>query len=109
MQIRIRVQHLDISDDARTTIERRLRLAIGRHAAGIDRALVSLQPPLHGGGGSCCRIRLRLRGGDTLAFEGQAEDVRMAADAALWRLEHRLERRRPEPTRPSRSHRPGLA
>lgn len=108
MQIRIRAQHLDISNDARTTIERRLRLAIGRHAGGIERALVTLYPPLDGGG-SLCRIRLRLRGGESLAIEGQAEDAPMAADAAVWRLEHRLERRRPEPTRRSRPQRPGLA
>lgn len=93
MQLRIQAPD-DLSTLTRAAIERRVRLALGRHAAEIERARVTLAPSLEGPLASRCRIRVRLREGETLAVEDRAEDPRSALAAAAWRMEHRLQRRR---------------
>ena len=94
MQLPVHARSQDLPTEARSAIERRIRLALGRHAAGIDRAQVTLSPAQDGGNGSRCRIHVRLRRGESLAIEDHAADPHAAAAAAAWRLEHRLERRR---------------
>ena len=91
MQLRIRAQ---LSKNARAAIERRVRLNLGRRAAGIDRALVTLESVRNGGPVHRCRIRVRLQQGQRFTIEDHAEDPLTAAGAAALRLEHRLDRLR---------------
>ena len=93
MQLRIQAPD-DLPAETRAAIERRFRLALGRHAAGIERAQVTLSPSVEGRLASRCRIRVRLREGETLAVEDRAEDPSSAVAAAAWRLEHRMQRLR---------------
>jgi len=93
MQLRIQAPD-DLPAQTRAAIERRVRLALGRHAAGIERVRVTLARRLEGSLASRCRIRVRLREGETLAVEDRAEDPGSAAAAAVWRLEHRMQRHR---------------
>ena len=90
MQLRIRTLRAEVPAETRTAIERRVRLALGRHAAGIDRAQVTLSPALGASTRDHCRIRVRLREGGSLAAEDEAEDLHAAVATAAWRLEHRL-------------------
>jgi ribosome-associated translation inhibitor RaiA len=92
MRLRIQAPE-DLPAQARGAIERRVRLALGRHAAWIERAQVTLAPDLEGRLASRCRIRVRLREGETLEVEERAEDPSSALAAAAWRLEHRMQRR----------------
>lgn len=94
MQLRIRAQHLDVPADTRLAIERKVRLALGRHAAGIDLAHITLSPSPQGSPGNRCRIRVRLHQGESLAIEDCAEDLHAAAAAVAWRLQQRLDRQR---------------
>ncbi len=91
MQIQFRAQEIELPDETRAALERRLRLTLGRHAAGIDRARVTLGPDPDGSGALRCRVRLRFRDGRVLAIEDQAADPQAALAAAAWRLEHRLD------------------
>jgi hypothetical protein len=93
VQLRIQTPN-DVSAETRAAIERKIRLALGRHTAGIDRAQVRLAPSREGRSASRCRIRVRLRDGEVFEVEDRAEDPRSAAGAAAWRLEHRMQRRR---------------
>ena len=94
MQLRVRAETEALSIDTRLAVDRKVRLALGRHAAGIGRAGVTLS-----GGGRAraahrCRLRVLLRDGEDLSEEAHAEDAPSAAAAAARRLAHRLERRR---------------
>jgi len=96
VKLRIVDRDLDLAPTTRQELERRLRLALGRHAAGVAAARVTLaeaepvraiaEPAVR------CRIRARLRRGESLVFEEQAPDARAALAAAAWRLAHRLDR-----------------
>jgi len=104
MQLRIRARHVEVPAATRAAIERKVRLALGRQAPGIERAEVTLSPSLQESAGSRCRILLRLREGESLVVEDHAEDPQSAAAVAAWRLEHRLDRKRvsespPDPRR----------
>ena len=95
MEMRIQVQNLELNDDVRERVERRLRLALGRHLARIVSARITLQgEPAEEATGASCRVRLRLRQGPALEVEERAGDVLSAAAEAAWRLEHRLDRER---------------
>ncbi len=109
MQLRIRAQHLDVPADTRLAIGRKVRLALGRHAARIDLAQITLSPSLQGSPGNRCRIRVRLHQGESLAIEDCAEDLHAAAAAAARRLQRRLERQRAaQPVGPSEPRRLGV-
>ena len=94
MQLRIRARCLDVSPEIRRAIERNVRLMLGRHAVEIERTQVTLSPSEPAREGNRCRIHVRLRRGERLAVEAHADDPCEAAAAAVWRLEHRLDRRR---------------
>ncbi len=94
MRLRISAPRLELGADTRLAIERRVRLALGRHAAGIDRARVTLAPSPSGRPELRCRISLRPRQGQNLTVEDFADDARSAAIGAAHRLENRLESRR---------------
>jgi ribosome-associated translation inhibitor RaiA len=105
MQLRIRPRRVEIPDEVRAAIDRRLRLAVGRHAAAVLRAEATFSPlaprlaaapraSCAPGAATRCRIRLRLRDGATLAVDDHGPDPAAAAAAAAWRLEHRLDRPR---------------
>ena len=91
MQLRIQARE-DLPMATRAAVERRLRLTLGRHTAGIECAQVTLLPG-EGRAASRCRIRIRLRDGESVAVEDRAEDPGAAAAGAAWRLEHRIRRR----------------
>jgi hypothetical protein len=92
MQLRIQAVRLDVPAELRLAIDRRVRLTLGRHAAGIDRVQLTLASD-EGATASLCRIRARLRDGESLAVEDCAEGPKSAATAAAWRLSHRMQRR----------------
>ena len=94
MQLRIRARDLDLPPETRRGVDRRLRLAVGRHVARIAVARVTLSPRPEPGGadGVCCRIHVRFREGRKLVVEDLSEDALAAATRAAWRLEHRLDR-----------------
>ncbi len=95
MQLRISDRNLELPLDVRRAIERRLRLVIGRHAAGIARLHLTLsrsRSPTEAET-SRCRIRVDLRQGTTLTVEDAAADPSAAATAAAWRLQRRLRQR----------------
>jgi len=94
MQLRIRSRHVEVPAPTRAAIERRVRLALGRQAAAIERAQVTLSLSVQESAGSRCRIRVRLREGTSLVVEEHAKDPQSAAGVAAWRLEHRLDRKR---------------
>jgi len=94
VQLRIRAYQTEISAETRAAIERKVRLALGRQAAGIELAQLTLSPGLPQSLGSRCRLRVRLRRGGSLMVEDHAEDPRSAAAAVAERVEHRLERER---------------
>jgi ribosome-associated translation inhibitor RaiA len=95
MEMRIQVQNLDLAQDVRERVERRLRLALGRHLARIVSTRVTLQgEPGPEDTGASCRVRLRLRQGPPLEVEERGGDVLAAAGEAAWRVEHRLDRER---------------
>lgn len=91
MQLRIRARDLELPPETLMAVERRIRLALGRHAPGIERAWTALSP---GREGARCRIRARLREGEPLVSEDEAPDLLDAATTAARRLALRLERRR---------------
>ncbi len=91
MTLRIQTKQLDVPAETRSAVERRVRLALGRHAAEIEHTQVSLRSGLNG---HRCRIRIRLRRGESLAIEDRAADPSDAAAGAASRLESRLEHRR---------------
>ncbi len=98
MQLRIRAPHLDVPPATRAAVERRVRLALSRHAPSIVMARVTLLPSDRGESWGRCRIRVRLREGESLAAQDQAEHLHEAASGAARRLEQRLERRRVLPS-----------
>ncbi|MDJ0847050.1 MAG: hypothetical protein QNK04_01575 [Myxococcota bacterium] len=93
MQLRIRARDLDLPSETRTGIERRLRLAVGRHVGSIAVARVTLSPgaPDAADEATRCRIHIRFRDGATRVLEDTASDPLAAAGRAAWRLGHRLE------------------
>ena len=106
MQLQIQAPE-DLTHAARAAIERRVRLLLGSHAVGVERAQVTVFPADRGASG--CRIRLRMRDGESLAVEDRAENPSSAASAAAWRLGHRVRRRQPASTdRTLASRRAGL-
>ena len=94
MQLRIRAQQLEVPEATKAAIERRVRLALGRFVAGVERTQVRLFPSREAHPATRCRIRVRLRGGQRVTVEDAAEDPSSAAAAATWRLQHRMERHR---------------
>ena len=94
MQLRIRTRHLELSPDALRAIERRLRLALGRYVAdiGVAHVLLTTSPPVRGAAGRRGRILARLRGGERVLVEDQADGLETAIRSACWRLDHRLRR-----------------
>ncbi len=95
MQLRIQFRHLEISQEAKNAIERGVRLDLGRYSAIIAEARVALSPSRRCDfGEKQSRIRIRLRNGEALLGEGCGADPKEALDAAMWRIEHRLARRR---------------
>jgi ribosome-associated translation inhibitor RaiA len=102
MQLRIRAYQLELSPALRSSIERRLRLAVGRHVARVGMARITLSGE---GGDASCRLSVQLRDGERLEIEDRAAQPLDATASAAWRLAHRLERRRAnrtEKTRPVR-------
>lgn len=96
MQLRIRARDLDLPPETRRGVERRLRLAVGRHVARVQVARVTLssRPEPGSAEGVFCRIHVRFRDRAKLVVEDRSEDALDAATRAAWRLEHRLDRER---------------
>lgn len=108
MQLHISGNNLELPRATRLTVDRKVRLALGRLTSGIARADVSLSATADGLGKRCrIRVRMRERGGGSEAVEDARESLHEAVAAAAWRLARRLERRRAnEPAAASR--RPAL-
>ncbi len=88
MRLRIRQRDLDLAPDVRAQVERRVRLAVGRHGAGVSQAEILLCPSPTAG---ChCQIDLQLEDGDTVRVEDRGETAQAATTSAAWRLQRRL-------------------
>ncbi len=88
MRLKIRHRDLDLAPDVRSRVERRVRLAVGRHGAGVNQAEILLFPSPSQG---ChCQIELQLEGGDKVSVEDRGETPQAATTSAAWRLQRRL-------------------
>ena len=96
MQLRI-LAGIELSQATRRAIERRVRLALGRAGAGIERVRITLAAGRDVESAARCRIGLQLRDGTRIAVEDAAATTMAVVSAALWRLEHRLAHARPLP------------
>lgn len=96
MRLRLSTRGIGLAEGERDSIERVVRLALGRHGARVAAAAVGLQPSprMHGAGRVCCRIRVRLRDGRSWIAEEHAPGVGEAVFGASGRVEARLERER---------------
>lgn len=96
MQLRIRRRDLDVAPGTHRSLETRIRLAVGRHAADIATALLTIAPRPSSEGAALvsCRLRLRLRLGVGLEIEESAPDLEGAVSLLTWRLVHLLNRPR---------------
>jgi len=96
VQLRIHARGLDMPRESRRSIERSMRLAIGRHANGVHVARIHLsrRPDANGREAQWCDVRARLRGGGVVSVEEAADDLHTAATRAARRLARVLDRRR---------------
>ena len=96
MQLRVQTPAVDDRDEIRGAIERRLRLALGRHAVQISQAevVVAVEPSGHDGPRRRCRVRVHLRDGGVLDTQGFGPEAGAATADGGWRLAHRLDLRR---------------
>jgi len=96
VKLRIESRHLRLDGALRRRIEHRVRLALGRHGARIERARVTLSPVCRDRpeGRKRCRIWVRLLEDASLVAEREATDLALATDRASWWMEHRLDRLR---------------
>jgi hypothetical protein len=102
--MKVRLIGSPVGDDSadRGTVERRVRLVVGRRAAGVSQVEVVLSrstPSMSGARDASaqrlrCRIRTRLADGELIVVEESGPTTEAALDAALWRLDHRLARPR---------------
>ncbi len=95
MQVRIAAsQQPPLAEDSaiQTSIERKIRLELGRHAAAVRHASISLSDA-DPAGTIRCRIAAQLRNGDRVEVDDAAPTVMGAAALAARRLEQRLDRR----------------
>jgi hypothetical protein len=94
MRLRLSTRGIGLAESERDSIERLVRLSLGRHGARVRAVAVALQPSprMHGAGRVCCRIRVRLRDGRSWITEEHAPGVREAAFGASVRMEARLDR-----------------
>ncbi len=100
--MRVRVIGMPVGADSLRpgSVERRIRLVVGRRAAGISQVEVVLarfDPPTHGARQTSrhqlrCRVRARLADGELIVVEETGPTTDEALEAAMWRLEHRLDR-----------------
>jgi ribosome-associated translation inhibitor RaiA len=96
VQLRIHARGLHMPRESRRMIELSARLAIGRHANGVDVARIHLSRRLDANGRETqwCEVRARLRRGGVVSVEEAADDLHTAAKRAARRLARVLDRRR---------------
>ena len=74
MELRVEVADEEMGFEVRERVERRLRFALGRHAMRILSTRVTLHGPGEEDGpsvGARCRVRMRLREGETWRDQNQ--------------------------------------
>jgi len=93
MKLRMRAAGFELNPETRRSVERHVRLALGRHAPDIAEVRVGLA---RGAEPRCdvtrCRIRLRLREGEAIRVEDLGKDPYESATRACWRAALRLNR-----------------
>jgi ribosome-associated translation inhibitor RaiA len=100
MRIEMRGVKLELGDDLREHVERRLRFALGRLAGRIDRLMVRLSDVNgpRGGTDKTCRISVALIPRGVVIVEGSGDDeftlASLAAKRAGRAVRRELERRR---------------
>jgi len=100
MRLEILGVHVELDEDLRDYIERRLRTALGRFAARIDRATVRLTDVNgpRGGVDKRCRIAVALIPRGLVIVEGQGDGpfalISRAAKRARRSVRRAIERRR---------------
>jgi hypothetical protein len=103
MRLRIQTDGFTLSDRVRDHIDQRIRLIVGARAARVDAVRLSLGSASDAG----TRVRCSVKPKDAdRAFELRdevAENPETAAELAIWRLRHFLDRHalRSEPGRQS--------
>jgi len=97
----MRIRFVDGADvaspDLQRSLERRLRLVVGRRAPSIQAIEVTLEAllapdALSPGASHRCRIRARLVGGGSVQVDEVGAGVDRAIEVAAWRLDRRLDR-----------------
>jgi ribosome-associated translation inhibitor RaiA len=96
VQVRILSRSIPITPDLRRLLERGARLAIGRYSDSVSVARLNLARGVRVDGGDMiqCTIRARLRCGESIVVDEQADDPQKATSLAACRLERMLRRRR---------------
>jgi len=92
MQLQIRTRGIELEAGMRRQLERRIRLAAGRHASVIGVVTVTVRSLEVGG--TRCEIRVQTRSGPDLLLAEEADDPRALIARAAWRLDQRLDRAR---------------
>ncbi len=101
----IRVTGIDVDDDDRMYIQRKLGMKFGKFATSIERVSVRVEDVNgpRGGVDQVCRIKVALTGLPSVVFEGRNASLAAAIDAALAGAERgvrrSLQRRRMKPVK----------
>jgi hypothetical protein len=87
MQLDIRRQGIDIDDEAKSRLERRLSFALGRLGRHVQRVWVHMagEGGLRGGIDKRCRILVRLQHLPDVLVEDRDADLRVLIDRAVNR------------------------
>ena len=95
MQLRVHSQEDELEGQNRRAIERKVRLVVGRFAAGVERVQVTLGRSDDESirGPHRCRIHVVLEEGDTLTCFADDADPDDAVANAAWRVQRRLRQR----------------
>lgn len=93
MKFHLRSSQIRLSEHERSTIESRIRLAVGREASQVAALTVVLSRSPTAAGAVLCRIDVKFPNDMRVSVEEGAKEVVKAVDFAIWRLRHRLDRR----------------
>ena len=95
MELDLRTRHVELTDDLRNHVDRRLRFALTRFGSRIRRLSVGLTDVNgpRGGVDIQCRVQAVLASGDTLVVRAVRTDPFTAVAGASERIAHTIMRR----------------
>lgn len=92
MQLRVRSAAARVPHARREALKRRLRMALGRTAAGVTATEAVFSKAPAPWNGTHCRISASLQDGSQVEVEDHGASLEQAAASAFWKLTQRLER-----------------